>query len=674
MNSILKPAIALMGRVSYPIKFGLIFMVFLIPLVIGGGNLISPTRDYIDLLESERAGLAVIKTIRQPMEHVQQHRGMMAAYLTGDTNFQEKILEKRKVVDGKFKELRAVDEKLGEQLKTANAVNALLKQWEHIKTTSMSVPVDEAIETHNALIAEMLSLIDKVADTSHITLDPNLDSYYMGNALVLTLPRLLENMGQARAVGTSVAESASLNAKDFTKLTVLSNNITLYFNSSRSGLSAAFENNVAIGKGLKVPTDVNNNAIRTMQALLKDQLLDAKTITVSADKVYAASSQAISDSYALYDAMVPVLDQLFVERIKASQTTIRLTISIIVGVLVFLAWLFAGFYFSIRQSIVQISDAAEKLAKGDLTVHVVLSSHDEMTQLADSFNAMASSFSQVVSKISGSTQKIGNSSEALSAIIEQSRQSIFEQQTQTKQVAVAMDDMTATVQDVSDNITDTAQAAEQASSATDQGRKMVEDAVQAVQQLADQFESASSVIHQLEQDSENINAVLEVIKGVAEQTNLLALNAAIEAARAGEHGRGFAVVADEVRTLAGRTQESTAEINQVIDKLQTGSRKAVEVMSRSNDEARGVIEKATLAGESLATISTEVERINKMSNQIASAAEQQSASTKEISFNISSITDMANESAAGAEKTASASEDLAQLGTELQGLLTQFKV
>ncbi|VAW67150.1 Methyl-accepting chemotaxis sensor/transducer protein, partial [hydrothermal vent metagenome] len=257
---------------------------------------------------------------------------------------------------------------------------------------------------------------------------------------------------------------------------------------------------------------------------------------------------------------------------------------------------------------------------------------------------------------------------------EQTSQSIYEQQSQTEQVATAMNEMSATVQDVSKNIAGTAQSAHDAHAETVEGTQIVEVSISAVKKLADQLEGAADVFQQLEQDSEDINTVLDVIKGIAEQTNLLALNAAIEAARAGEQGRGFAVVADEVRTLAGRTQESTQEINQVIEKLQSGSRSAVEVMKRSRDDAKAVVEQAAKAGESLSLISTAVGLINDMSTQIASAAEQQNATTEEINRNIVNISNIANETATGAQKTVASSQEMAGLGVKLQSLVGQFNV
>ncbi len=322
----------------------------------------------------------------------------------------------------------------------------------------------------------------------------------------------------------------------------------------------------------------------------------------------------------------------------------------------------------------QVVERTKLIAQGDLTGPPLKTrGGDELAELGSSVNRMSEGLQDVVRQITGSAQHIGCSSQELSKITEQTSRSISEQQAQTEHVATAMSRMSSATQEVSSNISGTAQAAGEAYRETAEGRRMVDEAVGAIEELAGQIECAADVIHQLEQDSENISTVLDVIKGVAEQTNLLALNAAIEAARAGEQGRGFAVVADEVRTLAGCTQQSTEEINQVIEKLQIGSRKAVEVMNQSREQAQAVVEQATNAGASLNAISSAVERINDMSTQIASAAGEQSATAEEVDKNISDITRMANETAAAAQKTANASEDLANLGSELQRLVGKFR-
>lgn len=355
-----------------------------------------------------------------------------------------------------------------------------------------------------------------------------------------------------------------------------------------------------------------------------------------------------------------------------------LKVVLIIGTLVALGiGIFVSIFISrmITAPLNQVVNRAKAIADGNLTgPELAVKTDDELAELTAAINDMSHGLRNIVNNIIGSSQQIASSAEELSAITEQTRQSIYEEQAETEQVATAMNEMSATIHEVSKNIANTAQASREANQETAEGRQMVEDSICAVQNLAAQIENAADVIHQLEQDSQNISTVLDVIKGVAEQTNLLALNAAIEAARAGEQGRGFAVVADEVRVLAGRTQESAEEINQVIEKLQAGSRKAVEVMNTSQEEAQSVVEQATRAGDSLARISAAVDQINEMSTQIASAAEEQSATSEEINRNITNVNDMVNETSEGAKQTALASEELARLATDLKGVVSQFKV
>ena len=348
-----------------------------------------------------------------------------------------------------------------------------------------------------------------------------------------------------------------------------------------------------------------------------------------------------------------------------------LSLIFLLGIIGVLLW----FAKSMLRSITSLSTTMQKITDDkDLSLRCDVHGRDELGDTAKDFNSMLTQFEAIIGQVSSSSSQLATASQRVSAITEHTNQSMFEQQSQTEQVATAMNQMNATVHEVSKNIAHTSQAAQEAVLGTAESSRIVDQAVQAIQELAAQLEGAADVIHQLEQDSENINKVLEVIKSVAEQTNLLALNAAIEAARAGEQGRGFAVVADEVRTLAARTQQSTGEINQMMEKLQSGSRNAVEVMNRSREDVQAVVEQAVQAGVSLSAINTAVMGINDMSAQIASAAEQQNATAEEINRNIVTITEMSNETSIGSQQTASATEDLARLATDMQGLVAQFRV
>ncbi len=310
----------------------------------------------------------------------------------------------------------------------------------------------------------------------------------------------------------------------------------------------------------------------------------------------------------------------------------------------------------------------------NLTIRAEVETKDEIGLMAGSLNNMLEKFEALVQQISSSSAQLATASEEVSSVALESANHITRQRTDIDMVATAMNQMSATVQEVAGSAESAAGAANSANNEAQSGSTIVKDTANAIAQLASEVDSASAVIHQLETDSEDIGSILDVIKNIAEQTNLLALNAAIEAARAGEQGRGFAVVADEVRTLASRTQESTHEIEEKITKLQTGSKHAVEEMEKGSEQAKNGEQQAKEAAESLEAITRAVSTINEMNTQIASAAEQQSATANEMNRNIVNISEVSELTSQGSEQTTTAANELAKLASDLQQLVNQFKI
>lgn len=316
----------------------------------------------------------------------------------------------------------------------------------------------------------------------------------------------------------------------------------------------------------------------------------------------------------------------------------------------------------------------EVAEKSDLTYKLDAFSSDELGQASTAFNGMLAKFRVSLQRVFDTTTSLASTAEQTSVISGQTNQAIQGQLMETTQVVTAMNEMSVTVQNVAANTSSTAASASEVHGAALDGQGAMDEMIGQIQQLLEQVNRAEGVIQTLERNSEEINTVLDVIKGVAEQTNLLALNAAIEAARAGEQGRGFAVVADEVRTLASRTQESTEDINQIISQLQSGARQAVEEMGQSRLKAQDAVDQAAHTSGRLESITDSIVQIKETATEIASAIEQQSTVVNEIDRNLNRINEMAAQTASGAEQTNRASDDLAQVASDLQKLVADFKI
>ncbi|MBH3405117.1 methyl-accepting chemotaxis protein [Pseudomonas glycinae] len=346
---------------------------------------------------------------------------------------------------------------------------------------------------------------------------------------------------------------------------------------------------------------------------------------------------------------------------------------IIAGLGLLVIWLVGhGIARPLKQMVTMLDDIAQ--GEGDLTRRLSSDRNDELGSIAKGFNTFLAKLQGMITQVVASVQSVSDSSEHTADIAIRTNIGIQKQMAEIDQVATAVQEMTATAQDVARNATQAAQAASHADQAASQGMQIVRDTSNSIGVLAVEIGKAVDVVQTLAKDSENINAILIAIRGIAEQTNLLALNAAIEAARAGEQGRGFAVVADEVRNLAQKTQQATEEIQSMIQQLQQGTRDVVRVMEDSQNRTDESVQHAAKAAEALETITQAVSVINDMNTQIASAAEEQSAVADDINRNVINIGQVANEVAGGADESSSASADLTKLAEQQRRLINQFKV
>ena len=325
----------------------------------------------------------------------------------------------------------------------------------------------------------------------------------------------------------------------------------------------------------------------------------------------------------------------------------------------------------LRGVVAALNDIAN--GEGDLTQRLAVNSQDEVGDVSKAFNHFVERIQELVAQVGNVSQRIASESESLSRISGQYTRQMLEHSKETEQVASAVNEMSATAQSVSSAASNAANATSQAAQNSEQASDVVNTAIGSINSLVQEVDSASSVISMLAQETARIGSVVDVIRGIAEQTNLLALNAAIEAARAGDQGRGFAVVADEVRALAARTQQSTQEINTMLQTLQQGVRQAVDAMDGSQQHSQETVSETARIEDSLSTVNQAVNMINDMNLQIATAAEEQHAVTEEISRNLENIQHIVQDLSSAAIKSEQTTQEMASGGKALQDLIKQFR-
>lgn len=361
----------------------------------------------------------------------------------------------------------------------------------------------------------------------------------------------------------------------------------------------------------------------------------------------------------------------------AASTNVQVTWILIIGCLIAIVCAVAlGMTVTamITRPIYRSVEVAGRVAKGDLTHPVEVQGTDETGQLLQSLSDMQSHLKGTVQQIANASDQLASAAEELTAVTENSTRGLVTQNDEIQQAATAVNEMTAAVEEVARNAASTSLISSQTAEDASKGQKQVQQAVTAINTVTVEITDSTQRVEALAGQIHDITKVLEVIRGIAEQTNLLALNAAIEAARAGEQGRGFAVVADEVRALAHRTQSSTGEIEAMIDRVRTGANEAVEAMGKSRTLVQGTQALATEAGLALERISEGVNQINERNMVIASAAEEQAQVAREVDRNLVNIQDLSTQTAAGANQTSASSHELSRLAISFNTLVGQFKL
>ncbi len=488
------------------------------------------------------------------------------------------------------------------------------------------------------------------------------------NTRVLQLPPSDERFEQLQAI-TAAKEAFLLARYEVRGYTATTNAETEQ--KAVTQLDAA----IASLKPLNVHfADVQPDALSKLEAALgnyRAALQDYKT----ASNVVVEARKEMTDEGAAIVSLSEQLYQIQLDRRDAESAKAQ-TLQLVSTLLALLVGIIAAVLITrqITGPLRETLAVVDRIASGDLSHNVHVTRRDELGVLQQGIARMGVTLRDLISGIRDGVTQIASAAEELSAVTEQTSAGVNSQKVETDQVATAMHEMTATVQEVARNAEEASQAAAAADGEAREGDKVVNEAIAQIERLANEVARSTEAMSVLQQESDKIGSVMDVIKAVAEQTNLLALNAAIEAARAGEAGRGFAVVADEVRGLAQRTQKSTEEIEGLVAGLQNGTQQVAAVMNNSRALTDSSVALTRKAGDSLENITRTVSNIQSMNQQIAAAAEQQSAVAEEISRSIINVRDVSEQTAAASDETAKSSVELARLGNQLQMMVSHFRV
>ncbi|WP_407292420.1 methyl-accepting chemotaxis protein [Stutzerimonas zhaodongensis] len=676
MKSLLYPAIALMNRLSFGMKFSLISVLFFVPMLLTNFYLVRNSYEEFVDTRTELRSLELMGTALQlrremegwkdliEIEGIIGQTGEVQALVTRLANAERELAARMQ----NLKPISDNPEQIAEFEARRNELDAALREAQSQQSLQAKAAMARAV------LGKAQVMIKLIASQSGLSQDSQRDVRLLAELLTSVTPSITAALGEGRAIGSYTFGQGYLNSDASNKLDDLLLELEKQQAQYGAQLQDVLGSSPAALQQLESQATASRNSLQSSNDIFQDQVIMAEALDRPWESFYDLISAEMAKTYALNDAILSFLDDQLEQRLEQKQMLMVLLLVALAVVFVLVVYLYSAFYISTRASLRSLGDVMNKVAAGDMTARFKVQSRDELGELGQVFNETVSKIRELIERVGQTVGEVERQASRVEVVSGESNQTVLEQRGQIEQVATAMNQMSATAQEVATSAEAAVGSAQSVNDETVSGRGLVEAQVGSIERLAAEIEQSVKVINQLASDSKSISQVLDVIKGVAEQTNLLALNAAIEAARAGEQGRGFAVVADEVRSLAKRTQQSTEEIEQMINQLQGGVGAAVKTMHASHSLATDTVSQSARVQQALANILGAVGVIVDQNQQIAAAAEEQTAVAHDIDRNIVSINEAGQRTAEGAGHTEQASRELTEQVGRLQQLIGAFRV
>ena len=670
MKRLLHPAIALMNRLSFGMKFSLISVLFFLPMLVTSFYLVRDAYRQFHVTGVELNGLGPVAgslALRGDLESLgnllQINAVLGQSGQAGDVEARIDALEDK--VQAQLQALASQDPQL--EAKRVELADAFAKARAETSLQNKTALFDK-------LLAQAQVLGKLVASQAGLSQDNQASVRQLSDLIGASTAQVTQMLGEGRAIGAVALGRGFIDSAGSARFEDLLQRLERLSADYALRVEDALAADAQAKASLGAQAQASQATVRRAAALFEDQVVVAETLDAPWPAFYEQVSALMGETYRLNDAVIAHLQQQLQARLGEHRLHMLALVAALAIVFLSILYLYSGFYVSTRRTLGNLGAAMDRVAGGDMTVSFEVRSQDELGELGQGFNETVRRIRVLIEQVGRTVATVEEQAGQVLSVSTRSNQAVSGQREQIEQVATAMNQMSATALEVARSAALAADGAQQVNRESANGRSLVAHQQDSIARLAGEIDQTVVAVNQLVGDSQAIGRVLEVIRSIAEQTNLLALNAAIEAARAGEQGRGFAVVADEVRTLARRTQDSTEEIAQMIQRLQEGVGAAVRAMGSSHQMAAGTVDEARQVQQALANILGAVGGIVEQNQQIAAAVEQQTAVAHDIDQNIVAINRAAQDTTQGACQTEDASRALSSQVVELKRLIGAFRV